>query len=563
MNFKNYTLEISYLENGLLKKASIIGADLKDGYSDSLFELKDVGESNSVKILVKTKKAVEMKSADLIYDHYYENIEQFYANGYQSWTTSREYKKGDTQFGLRTLSNIPGIDKISGASGDYGFTLYGKALYHSFTYTYLRIQNKVDLIGSLNERTGYTIFYADMKENLFVVSKDLEGLTINGEYELVNIINFTGSYDEVFDNYFGTYPLKNTGRVDYFSGYTSWYNYFQKIDEKQILRDLEGMKKAKGFTNIFQIDDGYETMVGDWDLDPVKFPGGMRPIVDKIHAQNVKAGLWVAPFAAQFGAKICKEHKDWLIKNKKGKPMISGIAWNGFYAIDIEIKEVREYIKKYFDKVFNEWNFDMVKLDFLYATCIEPRNGKTRGQLMCEGMEFLRECCGDKFILGCGVPLGPAFGYVDACRISCDVELSFKEKWYTKCTNQEIISARMAMNNSVFRRHLNGRIFANDPDVFFLRDDGAKPAIFTMDQKKLLAKINNMFGSVLFVSDNIGAYNDEKLDILKQTYTKFDGKVISAEYINQDEIKIVYEKGGKKYSFTFNLLTGVNKEVTL
>lgn len=46
--------------------------------------------------------------------------------------------------------------------------------------------------------------------------------------------------------------------------------------------------------------------------------------------------------------------------------------------------------------MFDEWHFDMVKLDFLYAAAIEPRNNKTRGQLMCEAMDFLRECCGDK-----------------------------------------------------------------------------------------------------------------------------------------------------------------------
>lgn len=186
--------------------------------------------------------------------------------------------------------------------------------------------------------------------------------------------------------------------------------------------------------------------------------------------------------------------------------MLSGIAWGGFYALDFEKEEVRAYIKAFFDKVFDEWHFDMVKLDFLYAAAIEPRNNKTRGQLMCEAMDFLRECCGDKIILGCGVPLGPAFGVVDACRIGCDAENTFKEKFYVKVTNQEIISTKISMQNSVYRRHLNGRIFANDPDVFFLRDGGVKPAVYTWQQKKLLATVNHIFGDVLFVSDSIGEY---------------------------------------------------------
>ena len=75
----------------------------------------------------------------------------------------------------------------------------------------------------------------------------------------------------------------------------------------------------------------------------------------------------------------------------------------------------------------------MVKLDFLYSEAMQPRNGKSRGQIMCEAMDFLRECVGEeKLILGCGVPLGPSFGVVDACRISCDVDLKYLPKYYNK-----------------------------------------------------------------------------------------------------------------------------------
>ncbi|MDE6302964.1 MAG: alpha-galactosidase, partial [Clostridia bacterium] len=178
-----------------------------------------------------------------------------------------------------------------------------------------------------------------------------------------------------------------------------------------------------------------------------------------------------------------------------------------------------------------------------------------RGQLMCEALDFLRECCGDKIFLGCGVPLGPAFGVVDACRIGCDAETSFKDKFYVGITNQEVISTRNAMNNAIFRRHLNGRIMANDPDVFFLRNGGVKAAKYDDKQKKLLARINHMFGSVLFVSDNVGEYDDGQLAVLLDAYKKFEGKVLSAEYSGQS-IRIVYIVNGVKHKLIFNTITG-------
>ena len=556
MNIKDYTLKIGYRLDGKYQEESIDSCDIKNGYSDEIFDVRDEGGENAVKIVVNVKKAVKAELAELIYDHYYEQTERFFANGFQSWTSSREYKRNDVQYGLRTLSKLPIVRAFSGASGDYAFTEYGKDLYHSFSYTYFRIDEKVELVGSLNERTGYTIFYADYAQNIFAAVKDVEGLTLDGEYRLFDIVRVQGTYGEVFDKYFELYPRKNTGRVKHLAGYTSWYNYYQNINEEIILRDLQGLARAGKNANIFQIDDGYETKVGDWDMDTVKFPNGLAPIVDKIHEQGLMAGLWYAPFAAQFKANVIKNHPDWLIRNKHGRPVISGIAWGGFYALDFEKEEVREYIKAFFDKVFNEWHFDMVKLDFLYAAAIEPRNGKTRGQLMCEAMDFLRECCGDKIILGCGVPLAPAFGVVDACRISCDVENTFKEKFYVKVTNQEIISAKMAMVNSVYRRHLNGRIWANDPDVFFLRDDGMKKAGYTLQQKKLLAKVNHIFGDVLFVSDNVGAYDDVKMQILLDAYRKFDGKVLSAEHIAPEILKVVFEEDGRKQMLVFDDLSG-------
>ncbi|MEG2274352.1 MAG: hypothetical protein RSC44_03370, partial [Clostridia bacterium] len=105
------------------------------------------------------------------------------------------------------------------------------------------------------------------------------------------------------------------------------------------------------------------------------------------------------------------------------------------------------------------------------------------------------------------------------------------------------------------------RIFANDTDVFFLRDDGAKPAKFNLEQKKLLAKINHMCGDVLFVSDNIGAYDNVKMAILLETYKRFDGKIVDAEYVEGDTIALTYVENGRKNVLTFNTITGENSTV--
>ena len=254
-------------------------------------------------------------------------------------------------------------------------------------------------------------------------------------------------------------------------------------------------------------------------------------------------------------AAVVKEHPDWLLRDEKGKLVIGGFAWNGFYVLDHEKAEVREYVKKVFDTAIDEWNYDMFKLDFLYAACIIPRGGKSRGRLMHEAMTFLRECVRDKLLLGCGVPMTSSFGFVDACRTGCDAELSFADKFYVKCTNNEIISTKHSIIDTVFRRHLNGRIFLSDPDVFFLRDAGMKRTDYTQSQKELLAKVNKMCGSVLFVSDNAGDYDAKRRAMLLDAFAPLDGRITEAE-MDGSKIHIGFCEKGVEKSFDFDLSTG-------
>lgn len=521
------------------------------------YELDLTVSENAVKCILKPKAAMEMLEFRLNTTKTLDKKEVFFANGFQSWTKCYECHADDKITGLGKITHLCDYTKFfAGVQGDYHFTEYDKVgLFHSYTYTYFRNGEAMELLGSLSEKNGYTLFELDCSKNSFSISKDIVGCTLDSETVLVDVVCFSGNYDEVFDKYFGSMDLRKP-KIDYLSGYTSWYNYYQKINEDIILRDLDGLDRAKDSVSIFQIDDGYETFVGDWlDPNPAKFPNGMKYVADKIHDKGYLAGIWIAPFSVQRVSRVAKEHPDWLIKDAKGKPLLGCQGWGGAYTLDMYHPEAREYIRHFFDVIVNEWGFDMVKLDFLYSEAMFPRHGKTRGTIMCEAMEFLRECVGEeKLILGCGVPLGPSFGVVDACRIGCDVSPHFEFNFIDKLLlNMEIVNTRHAINNTFLRRHLDQRVFCNDPDVFFLRDTNLK---FTKDQKLLLAKVNNLFGSVLFVSDNAGDYDDETTEYLKLFFKRSEAEILSAEYVTKEDVRICYIEDGKKKTLRFNIRTG-------
>ena len=511
-----------------------------------------------VKLTLKPKAKVELISARFDFNHEFKDSDKFFANGYQSWTTSREYTKNDIHYGINKLAKMYPFIKLSGTSSDVWFCEdeEKKGIFRSHCYTYIKNNRNFLFMGSLSEKQAYTIFKVDMNGDKFSIVKDVEGLTIEEDYPLYDIVILNGDENYVFDRYFDLMGVKKP-RIDHLAGYTSWYNYFQKIDQNIIYRDLDAMDVLKDKCNIFQIDDGYETFVGDWlDPNPAKFPDGMKAVADRIHDKGYMAGIWIAPFSVQIKSRTYKEHPDWVVRDEKGKPIIGCVGWGGAYTLDIYNPEVREYIKHFFDVILNDWGYDMVKLDFLYSECMFPRNNKTRGTIMCEAMEFLRECCGDKLILGCGVPLGAAFGLVDACRISCDVDLAYAGKFYNKLhVNNEIPSAQNAMNNSIFRRQLNGRVFTNDPDVFFFRYTNLK---FTYDQRILLGFINHICGDVLFVSDNMEEYKDIDIKNVGMLYEKSGYKVLDANYTENNKKIIInlLNKNGEECVLWYDTATG-------
>lgn len=544
---KNYELYLKYTVDGKVFETT----DLKTEH----FEIKNFNRKNNIKIKIVPNCKLSISKCLITYNYDYKQNEKFFANGYQSWSLSREYGKSEKIFKMTLVASM--VKNISYPCGDYSFVDYSKKSgeFHSFTYTYLRDGENVKLFGSLTERQGYTIFKSNMNNNTFMVEKDLEGIVIDSEYRIFDLVEYEGTYDEVFDNYFKDMKIPKP-RLSHVRGYTSWYNYYKKINEKIITRDLDSMDKVIDNIDVFQIDDGFQSYTGDWlVLNDEKFPNGLKPITDKIHSKGVKAGLWLAPFNCQFDSVTAREHEDWLLRDKNGKLLTPTFAWGKTYTIDFYNEEANKYIREVFSKVFDEWNFDMVKLDFLYSICYVPRHNKTRGQIMCEAMDFLREVCGDKLILGCGVPLGPSFGKVDMCRVGSDMDISFKHKINHISHTREFVSTPHSIQDTIFRRHLDGRAFVNDPDVFYLRDFNLK---FNDEQKMLLAKINHMFGNVLFVSENIGEYKEDKLSILKRTFEDKKYDIKYTEFIDKENVKIVYSAEGKNYEWTVNVYKGNN-----
>ena len=519
------------------------------------FDFKTNFQNNRLIATIIPKKQFKILSAKTKLSMSCQKNDRIMLNGYQSWTDTRELTLKDRLFGINHIPKK--IAKKYGFEnyGDYPFVIYSgkKGELHGFTFGYIRQDNIINFVGSLDESKGYTILKYSGKKQLLSIEKDCAGLEITKEFEVFDVAFLSGEYDYVFDKWFKMqekyHNFKKTNAKP-MCGYTSWYRHYEDISEEIIKNDLAGMLSLPQKIDIFQIDDGYETAVGDWlSIDEKKFPNGIKTVCDEIHNQNILAGLWLAPFVCETKSEIYKNHKDWLRKDENGNFVKCGSNWSGFYALDLYNSEVIAYLEKVFDTVLNQWGFDMVKLDFLYAADRVPTKDKTRGQQMWEAMELLRRLCGNKLILGCGVPLAPAFGKVDFCRIGCDVSLDWNDKMYMRMLHRERISTRNTICDSIYRRGLNGRAFLNDPDVFLLRDNNIK---LSENQKLQLATVNGLFGSLWFTSDDCSLYSPEKIQNFSKVLKLHKAKNIKVSD-NRKSIFIEYNLDGKEEQLCIKL----------
>ena len=493
---------------------------------------------------------LEIVDLQLALDFPFAVDQRIFVNGYQSWTTSREFYPDEKLRGVPIWA-MPFEQKYQMKKyGDYTFYRYpfSKGVFHSYTYSYIRQGEHYRLVGSLNERNGFTIIDSNVKKKKITIKKDCSGYFIDKQYNAFDLIWMEGTDNQVFDMYFDLMEVEKPS-ITPMTGWTSWYNYYQNISEQIILENLENFDILPKI-DIFQIDDGYQTAVGDWlSVDKRKFPNGMSYIADSIKSKGYKAGLWLAPFVCETNSTIFREKKEWLLKDRKGRPVPAGSNWSRSYALDFYHPEVRAHLKYIFDVVLNDWGYDMVKLDFLYAVCLISDKKRTRGQIMAEAMDFLRECAGDKLILGCGVPLGSAFGTVDFCRIGCDVSLDWDDKYYMKWLLRERISTRNTIIDTISRRHLDQRAFLNDPDVFLLRNNNTS---LTEAQKKTLLTVNTLFGSLLFTSDNIKKYTPDMLTCIKQVISSKKKTIQQVEWYRNGLVEVVYTEDEKRYWVLIN-----------
>ena len=242
----------------------------------------------------------------------------------------------------------------------------------------------------------------------------------------------------------------------------SWYHYFRDVTEDDIFENLAAMDDLGLGVDVVQIDDGYQSEIGDWLTESGRF-ASLEAAVARIRGAGRRAGLWVAPFLVSPRSRVYQDHPEWLLGGAR-----AGFNWKAEQAVlDVTHPGAEEYLRTVFGTL-RRMGIDYFKLDFLYAGALAGQRADDSATPLAayrRGMEMIREAIGpDSYLLGCGAPILPSVGLVDAMRVSPDTAPRYEPD-----DDLSMPSQRAAVHTGRARAWQHGRFWANDADCLIVR----------------------------------------------------------------------------------------------
>ncbi|HUU13560.1 MAG TPA: alpha-galactosidase [Terriglobia bacterium] len=146
--------------------------------------------------------------------------------------------------------------------------------------------------------------------------------------------------------------------------YNSWEaTHFDVNEEGQ--KELAD-KAAKIGVELFVMDDGWfgernddRAGLGDWTVNPRKFPNGLKPLIDHVKSLGMDFGLWVEPEMVNPDSNLYRAHPDWVM-NFPGRPRSEA---RNQLILNMARDDVKEHIFGVLDKLLSENDIRFIKWD--------------------------------------------------------------------------------------------------------------------------------------------------------------------------------------------------------
>lgn len=144
------------------------------------------------------------------------------------------------------------------------------------------------------------------------------------------------------------------------------YNCWEAIyfdHTEATLRDIAARAADLG-AERFVLDDGWfgrrdddTTSLGDWQIDPRKWPDGLKPFADHVNSLGMGFGLWFEPEMVSKNSDLYRAHPDWLLGPADQTP------GRQQYVLDLSRTDVQDHLFDALSAVLASAPIEYVKWD--------------------------------------------------------------------------------------------------------------------------------------------------------------------------------------------------------
>ena len=150
--------------------------------------------------------------------------------------------------------------------------------------------------------------------------------------------------------------------------YNTWEAVYFDHDV-EVLEDLANRAAAVG-AERFVLDDGWfatgefarnddKAGLGDWYVDPDKYPHGLTPLVEHVRSLGMHFGIWIEPEMVNLRSQLAVTHPKWVMMHAH----VPQIAGRDQQVLDLTNTEVTDYLFERLDWLLGNHAIDYVKWD--------------------------------------------------------------------------------------------------------------------------------------------------------------------------------------------------------
>ncbi|MGS2644519.1 alpha-galactosidase [Streptosporangium sp. LJ11] len=147
--------------------------------------------------------------------------------------------------------------------------------------------------------------------------------------------------------------------------YNSWEATGFDVDLDGQLRLAD--RAAAAGAELFVLDDGWfgkrgsdRAGLGDWHVNPRRFPGGLDTLIAGVHERGMRFGLWVEPEMVNPDSDLYREHPDWVLH----MPNRHRLTLRNQLVLNFARPDVAAWAYGWLNRLLADHEIDFLKWDF-------------------------------------------------------------------------------------------------------------------------------------------------------------------------------------------------------